>query len=293
MIETGPQYVDISVFQGSLNWQAYKKWASQWDGVSRVAIRSSYGTGYTDSSFEANRTGALDAGIDSIIYYHYAYPQFNTARDEADWQFKIVGSIRPHDLLMLDYEENRVQATAQWAYDWLLKQEQNYGKPPTIYASRSYIGQHLQDARLAYYPLILADWIYTSSERPPCPLPWLKYVSLQFTDKAIIPGVSGPVDCNIYLGMERSNKHMEQQFNQVWGYTPGAYLSGIGKIVRAGFLAKCYSACFTTTSEISTVDWSGNPILFQGLSNGCHVEYAEGKGTVYDYLNRPLYSGSA
>lgn len=97
----------------------------------------------------------------------------------------------------------------------------------------------------------------------------------------------------LYITQNTGNKHMEQQFNQVWASVAGGYVSGIAKIVKQGFLAHAYSACYQTSSEIQTVDWSGNPILYQGLSNGCHVEYTNGKGTVFDYLNRPLYSGSA
>jgi GH25 family lysozyme M1 (1,4-beta-N-acetylmuramidase) len=196
------QFVDVSAFQAeTLDWSAYRVWASQGGSLARVAIRSSFGVGYLDQHFQAYRAGALAAGVDSILYYHYAYPQFNSASAEADWQHRIVGTVRPQDQLVLDFEENVNEATAEWAYQFLARQEQNYGKLPVIYASDYYIRQRLQDARLAKYPLWLANWQYSSDARPACPPPWKVYTYLQYTDKAVsIPGIAGTVDANIYLG---------------------------------------------------------------------------------------------
>jgi hypothetical protein len=63
-----PQFCDLSQFQPQyIDWRAYKAWSASGDGVSRVALRSSYGVGYKDQHFDAYRTGALDAGIDVIL----------------------------------------------------------------------------------------------------------------------------------------------------------------------------------------------------------------------------------
>lgn len=198
------QFVDISQWQPQdIDWQAYKQWSASGDGVSRVAIRSSYGVGYQDTHFAAYRASALATGIDQIIYYHYSYPQSNSAVDEAKWQYDVIGSIRPNDLLVLDFEENVPQATAGWAYEWLAQQEANYGgKLPGLYASSAYITQRLADIRLARFPLWLANWQFTPDERPACPYPWSQYEFVQFTDRASIPGIPGIVDCNIFLGKE-------------------------------------------------------------------------------------------
>jgi GH25 family lysozyme M1 (1,4-beta-N-acetylmuramidase) len=199
-----PQFVDLSVFQPeNIDWQAYKAWSSQGDGISRVALRSSYGVGYQDQHFAAYRAGALSAGIDVLILYHYAYPQYNAAAYEASSQKQIVGSIRAQDILVLDFEEDVSQATAEWAYEWLASCEANYGKLPGIYASSAFIAQRLQDTRLAQFPLWLANWQYTPNERPACPPPWASYEFVQYTDKATnIPGIQGTVDASIFLGQK-------------------------------------------------------------------------------------------
>lgn len=202
---TTPQFADLSQFQpANIDWVAYKAWSMQGDGISRVALRSSYGVGYKDVHFAQYRQGALNAGIDQIIFYHYAYPSLNSAIDEANSQFAIVGSIRPQDMLILDFEENVDAAIGAWAYQWLAQQESNYeGKLPGIYASSAYIQQRLQDSRLARYPLWLANWQFSPDERPPVPSPWNTYEFVQYSDNATnIPGINATVDVDIFLGVE-------------------------------------------------------------------------------------------
>lgn len=210
---TAAQFCDLSQFQPvNIDWQAYKAWSASGDGISRVALRSSYGVGYKDQHFDAYRAGALSAGIDVLILYHYAYSQYNNPADEANWQKQVVGDIRAQDMLVLDFEENVIQATAYWAHMWLQTQEANYGgKLPGIYASSAYIQDRLQDARLARYPLWLANWQFTPDERPPVPAPWTSYEFVQYSDRETsIPGVPGTVDANIFLGVNQPQQQEEE-----------------------------------------------------------------------------------
>lgn len=197
-----PQFVDVSAYQGTIDWSAYCAWAKQWDGISRIAIKSTEGVGFTDPRFETNRAGALAAGIDVIIYYHFGRPNLgNTATDEANYMYSIVGDIRTNDQIMLDLEVQAL-ATEAWASVWLSRQEQNYGgRLPGIYASSSYVESNLQYAPLNRYQLWLANWQFTPDERPPAPSPWTSYVAVQYTDRAAnIPGIAGAVDASIFLG---------------------------------------------------------------------------------------------
>ena len=56
MVVARPLCVDISKYQGlNVNWKAYVAWAKQWDGIARVIMRSSYGSGgLRDNDFEAH-----------------------------------------------------------------------------------------------------------------------------------------------------------------------------------------------------------------------------------------------
>lgn len=189
-------YVDVSQFQLGIDWNKYKQWSEQFDGISRVAIRSSYGTGFTDKHYQEHRHGAEAANIDVILHYHYAYPQLNSAQAESSWQSKVVGSIRPNDLIMLDMEES--SNTAQWALDFLQAQEKQYGKLPLLYASHAYVWSNLQKIELSRYPLILAHW--NTKDIPACPLPYSRFCALQTRDDALnIPGIPGKVDLDMWL----------------------------------------------------------------------------------------------
>lgn len=195
-----PQFVDISAYQGAIDFRAYCAWAKQWDGISRIAMKSTEGVGFTDPSLVDHRAGALAAGIDSILYYHFGRPDLNNSpQSEVDYQYSVIGAIRPNDAVVLDIE---VASSSEWVYQWLVRQEQNYGgKLPVVYASDAYIRSHLSDQRLARYPLWLANWQYTPDERPPVPAPWTAYEFVQYTDRATnVPGIAGTVDCNIFLG---------------------------------------------------------------------------------------------
>ena len=190
------KFVDVSSYT-TVDWAAYSTWSSM------VAMKSSEGAGYVDPAFSSHRAGALQAGINSIWYYHFSRPDLgNSPIDEANSQYRTVGAIRPQDCIVLDFEAQDPRATAQWAYQFLQQQEANYGgKLPEIYAGNAYILARLQDSRLARYPLWLADWTYDPSVLPPCPAPWKAYIGLQYSDRATnIPGISGKVDADIFIG---------------------------------------------------------------------------------------------
>lgn len=190
------QFVDVSGFQPTIDWHAYKQWSNC------AAMKATEGVGYTDPTFATHRNGALSAGIDSLLLYHFARPDLgNTPEAEANWMHQVVGAVRQNDLLVLDFEVSAPQATADWAYRFLARLEQIAGVRPAIYASTSYIQARLQDSRIARYPLWLANWTFNANVHPPCPPPWASYIALQYTDNATaIPGVPGTVDANIFLG---------------------------------------------------------------------------------------------
>lgn len=74
--------------------------------------------------------------------------------------------------------------------------------------------------------------------------------------------------------VQKDYTHMDTQFDQVWkSNTLGIGSTGIYDGTKKVFNEGHISACFPTSPEIHTVDWRGNAILFQTLSNGCHVEW--------------------
>jgi len=293
------QFCDLSQFQPQdIDWQAYKKWSAQGDGISRVAMRSSYGLGYVDTHFQTYREGALAAGIDMIIYYHYSYPQFNNAADEANWQKSVVGNLRTQDVLILDFEENVGEATSAWAYTWLAQQEANYGKAPGLYASTYYIQSRLQyDVRLARYPLWLANWQFTPDERPPVPAPWSSYEFVQYTDRATnIPGINATVDANIFLGgkppmpptpaqptayqLKEALDCWKSYFERTLGQPAPATGTGIYQAWVSDWVNRGRHYGPPITKEYDSNNWSGGHIICQEFAHA-RCEYSNGVSTWY------------
>lgn len=198
-----PIFVDVSSFNRTIDYGAYAAWVKQFDGVSRIAIKASEGTGFQDALFTTHRDGSLSAGIDRILYYHYGRPDLNSALAEAEWMHSVVGSIRKSDTIMLDYELSVSQSNAEWAFEWLSRMEQLYPGQVIVYSYDNFILTRLQDSRLAKWPLYLASYTYDPAARPACPPPWKTYEFLQYSDKATIPGISGPVDADIFLGSDQ------------------------------------------------------------------------------------------
>ena len=199
---TNPQFIDISEFQPlDIDFSKYAEWARQWDGVARFALRCSYGVGYKDKHYDAYRIAALCAGIDSIIYYHYSYPQFNSPHAEVEYIASILKDIRTQDSIMLDYEENVIQATSYWAAAWLASAKNIYtSNDVMLYANKSFILDRLQNnVVLASYPLVYAYWDYNPDLKPSPPYPWASYKYIQWSNKGAVPGVPGIVDMDMYM----------------------------------------------------------------------------------------------
>jgi GH25 family lysozyme M1 (1,4-beta-N-acetylmuramidase) len=285
------QFVDISSFQGNIDFVAYRAWAASFDGITRIAMKSSEGIGFIDPLFAENRANALAAGIDCIYYYHFGRPSENNAIDEAKWQKQVVGGIRAADMLVLDFEENVPQATAEWAYEWLAQQEDSYGKPPGLYASSAYIQQRLQDQRLAQFSLWLANWQFTPDERPACPPPWTSYEFVQYTDQAAnIPGVASVVDADIFLGGNTPMPPVQPGTNQLiaannrWNAVlkenAEAGLAPTGTGIYETWLSDYIKGVYhgpPLTHEYNSVDWSGNQIVVQEFAYGW-CEWGESAG---------------
>jgi len=270
----------VSSFQGVIDWSAYAAWAASFDGVSRIAMKSSEGVGFTDPRFYGYRQEALAAGIDRIIFYHYGKPGLgNSPISEANWQARVCGPVRASDVLMLDYEEDVREATADWAYHWLVQQQRNYDKHPTIYASDDYVRTRLQDARLASFPLTLANWQFTPNERPACPPPWKLYRYLQYTDRATVPGIPGDVDADIFLGGDMSNPGADPAFLLSYWSSSSTLLGGVPDFTTG--IAAAWK------HDVAQDLWRGAPMMHEGVITwkGKDVAWQRFEGGFYTWEN--------
>ena len=182
--------VDVSKYQGKIDFHALK------DNADFVIIRSTYGNGYTDPMYAANRDGARAEGL-AIGFYHYSYPQFNQPQLEADWFTKIV-ACKPGEILCLDFEESYPDPVG-WSKAFLDRVTSNMGFRPLLYIN--YNLNKLYDwtpVVKAGYGLWLAQWDYNPDSVPPT-TDWPLVAMRQYSNKGDVAGMN-PVDLNVFYG---------------------------------------------------------------------------------------------
>jgi len=189
--------VDISQFQGTINWSELN------NAANFVMIRAAYGT-LTDTEFSNNRTQARNmratAGPLGIGFYYYAYPTLLTADVSARYFVDTVGPLQPGEILALDLEGNVGPTPVAWALDWLEIVEELTGVKPLIYLNQSEV------AGYDWAPVVsngnglwLADYgmakdaIMVGSVGA-----WPIVAMRQWTDSDTVAGVTGAVDGDVF-----------------------------------------------------------------------------------------------
>lgn len=121
-------------------------------------------------------------------FYHFARPERNRAKDEAQHFCKAIGAYGEEAMLVLDWEAQAVTQPIEWALDWCNIVEKEYGKKPLIYCSSWYTKK---------LKLLLQNniglWVahYTKKEKPTV-YTYPTWAMWQYTDS--------PLDKDIFNG---------------------------------------------------------------------------------------------
>jgi GH25 family lysozyme M1 (1,4-beta-N-acetylmuramidase) len=181
---------DISSHQGVVDFHSLR------DNLEFVIIRSTYGNGYTDTQFIRNRDEARKVGL-CLGFYHYAYPQYNTAQAEADWFTKIV-SCQAGEILILDFEEKYADIV-NWCKTFLDKVTSNMGFKPLIYLNQSQVKSYnWQPIIDAGYGLWLAQYDY-NADGTPVSTPWPMMAMRQYSNQGQVGSLT-PLDLDVFYG---------------------------------------------------------------------------------------------
>lgn len=192
------QGIDVSNNNGVIDWAQV---ASDPAGYKFAFIKCTQGTTFVDAYYRRNVAGALANNI-APAAYHYAVPSQNTADDEATFFVAHYDNpIVPGRPIGLDFEDPRLvgDATA-WTLRWLSQVAGRVGFNPGLYTRTSFITAHLDQTNqaLAQYGLWLASWGLPS--QPPAPAPWPFIAIWQDSASGSLPGVTGPVDLDVFNG---------------------------------------------------------------------------------------------
>jgi GH25 family lysozyme M1 (1,4-beta-N-acetylmuramidase)/nucleoid-associated protein YgaU/pimeloyl-ACP methyl ester carboxylesterase len=187
----GSQGVDVSNWQGNINWQSVKN-----DGYSFAFVKASEGTSYSDPYFSQNWQETKNAGIVRGAY-HFFHPNLD-ATAQANQFVKMIGTLAPNDLPpVLDLEvTDGVNATGitSSVQQWLDVVEDAIGRKPIIYTTPGFWQYNVGNTQqFADYPLWIANW---QVQQPKVPGGWNDWAFWQYTDSGRVNGISGNVDLN-------------------------------------------------------------------------------------------------
>lgn len=193
--------IDISQWQGNVDFNQVKTAASF------VVIRVTRGAPdqgqtsqqYVDTKYLVNRQRGEAAGI-PLGFYHFAYPEFNSPVLEANNFCDNVGTLKPGQFVVLDYESPWTGDPVAWSKAFLDHATQRLGIKPLIYLNLSTArGYNWSPVINAGYGLWLARWDYDKNAAAPT-TPWPFVAMRQYSDRETIPGITGAVDGNVFYG---------------------------------------------------------------------------------------------
>ncbi|MEW4368508.1 glycoside hydrolase family 25 protein [Paenibacillus kandeliae] len=193
------QGIDVSHWQGSINWSKVKASGKQY-----VFIKATEGSSYRDNQFITNVKGARAAGLLVGAYHFINATTVTAARQEATHfvtALNEVGGVSSFDLPpVMDYENNPGNLSKSGinavALAFLQEVEQQGGRKPIVYTGNAF-AQHF-DASLGAYDLWIAR--YSNTRVPDDCAAWKEWDFWQYTDSGQVDGISGGVDLNAYRG---------------------------------------------------------------------------------------------
>jgi PKD repeat protein/GH25 family lysozyme M1 (1,4-beta-N-acetylmuramidase) len=207
---TKPLGVDVSKWQGTIDWVAVKNQG----GKVFAFIRASAGKNTTDTQFSTNAANAVGAGL-LVGAYHFSYPQYFSAHDEAQKFLSVAASYIGRGFLppTLDVEDDQAGASypyqmgqlelSQWISDWCAEVKQYTGIQPMIYTTRYYARNYLKTSLSQFLYWVPTDLGSPDSDPGSLGI-WSSWAFQQYIlgdgSRGTCPGVSGPVDLDSFNG---------------------------------------------------------------------------------------------
>ncbi|EST32009.1 hypothetical protein N566_20400 [Streptomycetaceae bacterium MP113-05] len=201
---SGPQGIDVSHHQGTINWSNVRGAGVRW-----AYMKATEGTSFTDGQFDRNYTRSYQQGVIRGAY-HFALPNASSGASQAQFfhnnggGWSADGKTLPP---MLDLEYNPYGASCygksdsgmvQWIRSFSNKIKNLSGRYPVIYTTRDWWVSCTGNSGAfnSTSPLMIARW--SSS---PTPLPnWPAWTMWQYTSSGHVNGVGGNVDRDVFNG---------------------------------------------------------------------------------------------
>ncbi|MBV1851343.1 GH25 family lysozyme [Catellatospora tritici] len=192
--------VDVSHYQGSINWTSVRNAGIQW-----AYIKATEGTSYKDPMFNTNYPAAYYAGVIRGAY-HFARPDASSGATQAGYFASNGGAWSADNLTLpgaLDLEGGcygkTQSAMRTWIADFINTYHSRTGRWAVLYTTTSWwttcTGNYSGFA--ANNPLWIARW---SSSVGTLPAGWPTWTCWQYTSSGSVSGISGAVDRDYFNG---------------------------------------------------------------------------------------------
>ena len=188
--------IDISHYQGKIDWEQLKNAMIKGCPVRFVIIKSTEGSSQLDENFRENFNQVRDFGFIRGVYHFWSNK--STAREQAYYFLDQVhltdGDLPP----VLDIEhkpaDKSVEDFQRDVLTWLHIVEDKYHAKPIIYTYYKFKEQYLSAPVFDDYPYWIAHYYVDRVQYKG------KWKFWQHTDVGKLPGIKGYVDFNIYNG---------------------------------------------------------------------------------------------
>ena len=196
--------IDISNHQGKMDLAAVLKQTA----TDFVICKATEGTGFIDKYCDKFMVIAQNAKK-QIGFYHFARPEYNAARAEADFFVRQTKGYFNKGIPVLDWE-SAGKSNVKWAKEWLDRVYSVTGVKPVIYMSESVVnaynwkavaeaGYGLWVARYRDYNIDRNYDMSTCGKKPVVKW-WSFYMMWQWTSVGRLNGYSGNLDCDVFYG---------------------------------------------------------------------------------------------
>ena len=187
--------IDISHYQGEINWDKLRNAQIQGAPVSFVFVKATQGTDIWDENFNQNFHNARKNDIIRGAY-HYFSP-LASGKEQARYFCKMV-QLDERDLPpVLDVEETGNYSIPQLQHEvlhWLEAVEKHYGILPILYTSYKFKTTYLNTPDFDRYHYWIAHYYVDSLQYKGDWRFW------QHTDIGKVDGIKGHVDINVFNG---------------------------------------------------------------------------------------------
>ncbi len=192
------QGIDVSKYQGTVDWAAVRA-----AGVSFAYIKATEGGDRVDDRFAENWAAAKAAGVPRGAYHFYYFCR--TGAGQAAWFIRNVPRDPEALPVVLDMEWNHTSPTCRRKppaaevqremSSFLRIVEKHYGKRPVIYTSVDFHRDALVGAFQTHQ-----FWLRSVAGHPSAKFSDRSFAIWQHTATGQVPGVTGFVDRNVFIG---------------------------------------------------------------------------------------------